>query len=190
MRQPGMLAFTPCRLAHGMFLWLLLISVSGCQSLPPLSPAASSGRQLVATQWLQIRSQNQQFDAISLLEIDGNTMKLAATTPQGQTLLTAELREDGTLHTTLAPWLQQSGLSVEHIARDVQLALWPAAALALAGWQIEENGEENHRVVRLHGETWAEIHYEGGQQNPVRIVIVRGQKLYTVELRTLEWTHP
>lgn len=168
-------------------LLLLCCLISGCQSLPPLSRADVSGRHASVTQWLQLRSDQQQLEAICLLEITDQSMKVVATTPQGQTLLTAELDKLGMLRTTLAPWLKTSGLHAEMIARDIQIALWPVAALTEAGWQVEEKAFGNHRIVHLHGEKWAEIFYEGGQVQPTRILIERGEKLYTVDLRTLEW---
>lgn len=171
--------------------WVVLCCLmSGCQSLPPLSSAETSGRQVMATQWLQVRSAQQQMDAICLLEIADRTMKLVATTPQGQTLLSAELDANGTLHTTLAPWLKHAGLQPDMIVRDIQIALWPVAALSEAGWHVEEKSLGNHRIVHLHGEKWADIFYEGGQQKPSRILIQRNKTFYTVELRTLEWTTP
>lgn len=169
---------------------LLCCLMSGCQSLPPLSPADASGRHATVTQWLQLRSDRQQLEAICLLEITDKSMKVVATTPQGQTLLTAELDEFDILRTTLAPWLKTSGLQAEMIARDIQIALWPVTALTEAGWQVEEKSLGNHRIVHLHGEKWAEIFYEGGQVQPTRILIERGKKLYTVDLRTLEWNTP
>lgn len=180
----------PRRVLRSFLRCALAGVLAACSALPPLTPPAASGRQLAATQWLHLSNAQQSVDAICLLEIDGTTLKMVATTPQGQTLLQAELGEDGILHTRMAPWLTQSGLSAEAIASDIQIALWPVSALEAAGWTVEENASGEHRSVQLHGKQWAHIVYEGGQQQPQRILIQRGDGLYSVELRTLEWTTP
>lgn len=169
---------------------LLACWLAACTSLPRLSPAQASGRQLFATQAMQVHSGGQTFDALCLIELTADTMRLVATTPQGQTLLKAELSASNALQTELAPWLAQTGLQADAIARDIQIALWPADALRQAGWEVTESTSGLERSIHLNGERWALITYQGGQKRPQHIEIRRGDGLYSVDLRTIEWVSP
>lgn len=168
----------------------LSLLMAGCSSLPALSTPAASQRELVATQWLLLTTPVRQAEAICMLELNQNTLRLVATTPQGQTLLKATLNADGSLDSELSPLMASSGLPGEAIVSDLQIALWPAETLRDSGWQVRERENGRLREIRLRGKHWADIHFDGDPTRPQRIVIERGNGLYTVELRTLEWSEP
>lgn len=171
-------------------LMLLLAVLAGCTSVPALSPPAASGRQFAASQWLLLKTPQRQAEAICMVELTGDALYLVATTPQGQTLLKATLKNDGTLTSELSPLMAQSGLKGDAIVRDLQIALWPAEALRNGGWQLQETADGQQRNVALNGSHWATITYTGDPKQPQQILIERGNGLYSVELRTLEWTSP
>lgn len=169
---------------------LVLALLAGCTNVPALSPPATGGRPFAASQWLLLKTPKRQAEAICLVELTGKALHLVATTPQGQTLLKATLNNDGTLSSELSPLMAQSGLQGDAIVRDLQIALWPPEALRNAGWQLQETAGGQQRIVMLSGEHWATVTYTGDPRQPQQILIERGNGLYSVELRTLEWTTP
>jgi len=101
-----------------------------------LSPA-SLGKELAVQQQLSVttRGQTQRVDV--LLEVDATTVRLALVT-MGQTA--ARLEWDGQqLSETRSSWLP-AVVSGERILSDLQLALWPEAAVRAAlppGWFLD-----------------------------------------------------
>jgi hypothetical protein len=89
--------------------------------------------------WLQAPGRDQQLDV--LLEADAQHVQLGIVA-MGQ--VAARLAWDGsTLTEERAPWLPQA-VSGARILSDLQLTLWPAAAIRAAlppGWTLAESGD-------------------------------------------------
>lgn len=178
-------------LCRSRLVWALLIAVAaGCAQMPALSPPGESNRTVVASQWLQLKTAGQQAEAICLVELNHEALRLVAITPQGQTLLKATLKADGSLESETSPLIAASGMESDAIVRDLQIALWPVKALRKHGWDVQETDGGHRRILALDGTHWATVTYTGELQRPQQILIERGNGLYSVELRTLEWTSP
>jgi len=127
-------------------------------ALPPAPvlrlPPASLGRQLALQQRIVVRYRTPDGEAsrelLTLLQADASHTRLAAIA--GSQVL-ARLDWDGeALNITRAPWAPAE-LAPERILSDLQLALWPADAIAHAlpaGWTLDASAES--RVLR-YGET-------------------------------------
>ena len=126
--------------------------LAGCASAPPKAPAsphatpqlrlapALLGRELNLQQHLTLQApgRDQQLDV--LLEADARHVQMGVVV-MGQ--VAARLAWDGvTLTEDRAPWLPQA-VSGSRILSDLQLTLWPVAAIQAAlpaGWQLGEAG--------------------------------------------------
>ncbi|MET0348848.1 MAG: DUF3261 domain-containing protein [Rhizobacter sp.] len=121
-----------------------------------LSPA-SLGKDLAVQQQLAVttRGQTQRVDV--LLEVDATAVRLAVVA-MGQTA--ARLEWDGRkLSETRASWLP-AAVSGERILSDLQLALWPEAAVRAAlppGWFLDTVA--GGRVLRQATETVVAVTY-------------------------------
>jgi hypothetical protein len=128
---------------------LLLAALAGCATTKPddggvpslkLSPAAL-GRPLDLQQHITLRAAGhvQQMDA--LLEVDPTRIKLAVVA-MGQ--VAARIEWDGR---TLTEWRSSwwpASVSSARILDDMQLSLWPLAAVQAAlpaGWQASDDGD-------------------------------------------------
>lgn len=168
--------------------FFMVALLSACSTLPSLSSPDTCDQHIEATQMLTLHHGEETQEAIVLLDIAPNDMKVAATTPQGQTLLKATVDASGQLHGEIPAWLKAHGIDAQAIVRDIQIALWPAEALRAHGWEITDSADENIRRVNLNGSPWAMIRYEGNRLQPTHIEITRTDNLYSVELHTIEWT--
>lgn len=144
-------------------LWVAI--AMGCAGRPPapddaamptlrLAPAAL-GRSLALQQQLVVETAGQVHRLDVLLEADASQLRLALLMA-GQTA--ARLEWDGRelRHTSAAWW--PAGVSAERVLSDLQLVLWPAAAVreALpAGWALD--ADEHSRVLRQAGRSIATV---------------------------------
>jgi hypothetical protein len=138
---------------------------------------------LALQQKLTITSRGQIREVELLLEADAQAVRLAAV-DLGQTAV--RLEWDGTTLTqSRAPWWPEA-ISSERILSDLQLMLWPAAAIAAAlpaGWALETDAAGrtlNHQgmpVARVSwlGKTVSELdHYVDGYRIRVESRAVEG----------------
>jgi hypothetical protein len=139
------------RLIAGVALSCALGALGACATAPARAPAhetpqlrlapALLGRPLNLQQHLALQApgHDQQLDV--LLEADEHHLRLAVVA-MGQ--VAARLDWDGTTLTEdRAPWWPQA-VSGSRILSDLQLTLWPAAAIRAAlpaGWTLAESGD-------------------------------------------------
>lgn len=129
----------------------LACALAGCASAPPPAPAHAApqlrlapallGRTLNLQQHLTLQApgHDQQLDV--LLEADERHVQMGVVA-MGQ--VAARLEWDGvTLTESKAPWWPQA-VSGSRILSDLQLTLWPVAAIQAAlpaGWRLVESGD-------------------------------------------------
>ena len=153
-----------------MWNWLKLSAVlllSACAaSAPPaaarlglkLAPAAL-GEPLSVQQHLRVERNGRSDELDVALEVDQDKLELVGLA-LGQRVLS--LSYDGK---ELASWrhaLLPSQVKAEDVLEDMQLTLWPVAAVRAAlppGWQVEEQGLR--RTLSLNGEPIMVIQYSG-----------------------------
>ncbi len=146
-------------------------------------PPASLGRTLTLQQQItvQVRTPRgeETRDILALLEADATHTRLAAVAG-GQVL--ARLDWDGRdLRVTRAPWAPAE-LVPERILSDLQLSLWPLAAIGEAlpaGWRVDE--QAGVRRLLAGDETVAEIRF----LDALTTVFVQHRDGYRLTIRTL-----
>jgi hypothetical protein len=151
--------FPPTPPRRRLTLAVLAAVVAACSHLPPresdlpalrLSPA-SLDRSLALQQRVTVFAPGSQPSSVEvLLEADAQALRLAAF---GMGLTLARIEWDGRdLTSELAPgWPPE--LTADRVLLDLQLALWPLAALRAAlpaGWSLID--EAGSRRLRQHGE--------------------------------------
>jgi len=149
---------------HAAFAWTVALALAGCaasplprtaddaramDAVPVLRLAPSSlGREMAVQQQLAVTVKGQTHRIDVLLEADASAVRLALVS-MGQTA--ARLEWDGMrLTETRSPWLP-AVVSGERILSDLQLALWPEAAVRAAlpaGWFLDTTA--SGRVLRQH----------------------------------------
>ncbi|WP_235844706.1 DUF3261 domain-containing protein [Cupriavidus agavae] len=147
-------------------------------------PPASLGRTLHLQQQITVQYPSpqgeQSRDLLALLEADASHTRLAAVAG-GQVL--ARLDWDGTdLRVTRAPWAPPE-LLPERILNDLQLSLWPVAAIQAAlpaGWRLEATADS--RQLRAGAEVVAEIRYPDARTTQ----FVQRRDGYRLTIRTLQ----
>lgn len=147
-------------------------------------PPASLGRSLNLQQQITVQYPSPQGeqtrDLLALLEADATHTRLAAVAG-GQVL--ARLDWDGhDLRVTTSPWAPRE-LMPERILSDLQLSLWPVAAIQAAlppGWRLD--AAPGMRQLRTGGEVVAEIRYP----DALTTLFVQQRDGYRLTIRTLE----
>lgn len=172
-----------------LLLCLSLAGMAGCAA-PPLVgtdpgarpllrlPPAALGRSLALQQLLLVHAGGQSRRIEVLLEADAQSVRLALMN-LGQTL--ARLQWDGhELVQTSAPGWPRA-VSGERVLSDLQLALWPAEAIAAAlpaDWTLEQR--DGRRLLRRGDQIAATVDYPA----PSRIELVDRQHGYRLEIES------
>lgn len=146
-----------------------MVMLVSCASAPPqtgaarlglrLSPA-SLGESVALQQHLTIARNGRTDELDAALEVDATQLHLVGLA-LGQRVVSLDY--DGTRLTTWRHVMLPSQVRAEDILEDLQLTLWPAAAIAAAlpdGWRIEEQGLT--RSLYLRDELICVIHYSDG----------------------------
>ncbi len=147
-------------------------------------PPASLGKTLNLQQQITVQYPSPQGeqtrDMLALLEADAAHTRLAAVAG-GQVL--ARLDWDGKdLRVTRAPWAPPE-LLPERILSDLQLSLWPVAAIQAAlpaGWRVDASS--GMRQLLAGDEVVAEIRYPDARTT----VFVQRRDGYRLTIRTLQ----
>lgn len=140
--------------------------LAACTSAPPsparlglrLAPAAL-GDTISVQQHLTVERDGKTNDLDAALEVDQNNISLVGLA-LGMRVLSLDY--DGR---EISEWrhpMLPSQVQAADVLEDLQLTLWPVAAIAQAlpaGWQIEERGLR--RTLRRDGEVVATIDYSG-----------------------------
>jgi uncharacterized protein YbdZ (MbtH family) len=120
-------------------------------------PPVALGRSLALQQQITIDYQGQRRDLQALLEADAQHTQLAALAG-GQVV--ARLDWDGkALKVFRSPMLPEQ-MKPERILSDLQLSLWPAAAIVAAlpaGWTLDADARE--RTLRFRGQAVVTVAY-------------------------------
>ncbi len=126
----------------------LLFTLAGCASVQPpqrerlglmLAPAAL-GQSLSLQQHLTVERDGRIDELDAALDVDGERLELVGLA-FGQRVLS--LRYDGKQLLAWRHTMLPSQVQAEDVLEDLQLTLWPLAAIAQAlppGWRIEERG--------------------------------------------------
>jgi hypothetical protein len=145
----------------------ILLTLAGCAAptAPPparlglkLAPAAL-GESISLQQHLKVERAGRVDELDAALEVDAKQLQLVGLA-FGQRVLS--LRYDGKELTSWRHVMLPSQVRPEDVLEDIQLALWPAAAIAQAlpsGWRIEDTGL--HRSLSLGDAVIATIDYSG-----------------------------
>lgn len=167
----------------------LLVSQLGCATVPPgpvspqlrLSPA-SLGKTLALQQQLTVTVAGQTHRVEVLLEADPQAVRVAVLS-LGQTA--ARLEWDGVhLTQSRASWWPDA-ISAERILDDMQLMLWPAAAVSAGlppGWSLASS--EALRVLSRDGQAVVQVIWEA--PNVSELVHLRQGYRVRVESHVLE----
>ena len=168
---------------------VLLVSLLGCATVPPapvspqlrLSPA-SLGTTLALQQQLTVTVAEQTHRVEVLLEADPQAVRVAVLS-LGQTA--ARLEWDGVnLTQSRARWWPEA-ISAERILDDMQLMLWPAAAVSAGlppGWSLASS--PHLRVLSRDGQAVVHVRYEA--PNISELVHLRQGYRVRVESHVLE----
>ena len=167
----------------------VLVSLLGCATAPPgpvspqlrLSPA-SLGTTLALQQQLTVTVAEQAHRLEVLLEADPQAVRVAVLS-LGQTA--ARLEWDGVNVTqSRASWWPEA-ISAERILDDMQLMLWPAAAVSAGlppGWSLTSS--KALRVLSRDGQAVVQVRYEA--PNISELVHLRQGYRVRVESHVLE----
>lgn len=178
-------------LASAIVACAIVAGVSGCATVAPkpadvpllrLAPA-SLGRTLNLEQQITVQYPSPQGeqtrDMLALLEADAAHTRLAAMAG-GQVL--ARIDWDGAdLRVTRSPWAPPE-LKPERILSDMQLALWPVAAIQSAlpaGWRVETSA--GVRRLAFGDEVVADIRYPDARTT----LFTQRRDGYRLTIRTL-----
>jgi hypothetical protein len=127
---------------------LLALLLAACVTPPPapaarlgltLAPAAL-GEAIALQQHLKVERDGRIDELDAALEVDATQLQLVALA-FGQRVLS--LRYDGVALTSWRHVLLPSQVRAEDVLEDIQLTLWPSAAIASAlpqGWRVEDQG--------------------------------------------------
>jgi hypothetical protein len=133
---------------RGGVAWLLVLALAGCASAPPPPPArlglklapASLGASIGVQQHLKVERGGRIDELDVALQVEPDAIDMVGLA-FGQRVLT--LHYDGKELTSWRHALLPSQVKADDVLEDMQLTLWPAAAIAQAlpaGWRIDEQG--------------------------------------------------
>lgn len=143
----------------------IVLALAGCASTRPAPPArlglklppAALGEAISVQQHLTVERNGRTDELDAALEVDADRVELVGLA-FGQRVLT--LSYDGKALTSWRHVMLPSQVKPEDVLEDVQLALWPAEAIAAAlppGWEVRDNGLL--RSVTLDGVPIATVSY-------------------------------
>lgn len=153
---------------HLALAQVLMLTLAACSSLPPepaqpqarlglrLSPA-SLGETLSLQQHLKVEREGRTDDLDTALEIDDKELNLVGLAV-GQRVMT--LHYDGKELTTWRHFMLPAQVRGEDVLEDIQLTLWPVAAIRAAlpaGWTLQQ--KDGNRTLLLHNEPIMQIDY-------------------------------
>jgi hypothetical protein len=129
---------------------------------PPLLPPASLGRSVEALQVIHGAHGAQELAFQCVVEVRPQLLTVIGLSAQGQRVFS--LRHDGEKLESESTAAAPAGLDPRRVLVDLQLALWPIAALkqsfAGTGWELSEPAPGTRRL-RREGRLVAEVHYSG-----------------------------
>lgn len=182
-------------MAHGFFMRrdatlaaVVLALLTGCAAprveVPLLQlPPAALGRELNQQQQITVAVEGRAPQRLEvLLEADAQTVRLALMS-LGHTA--ARLEWDGrALRQESATWWP-AAIPSERVLSELQLVLWPVAALQAAlpaGWTLEEGAQQ--RRLRWQGKPVIDIRYETPQR--IELAHLRAGYRLLIEARDLK----
>lgn len=144
----------------------LILILGGCASAPKpsarlglmLSPVAL-GEAVSVQQRLTVERDGRTDDLDVALQVEPDAIDMVGLA-MGQRVLT--LRYDGDRLTSWRHFMLPSQVRAEDVLEDMQLTLWPRAAIAAAlpdGWQIDEDEQGHRRIIYLDKQPVMRITY-------------------------------
>lgn len=147
-----------------------------------LSPA-SLGASLSLQQHLTVERAGRTDEIDTVLEIEPDHLDLVGLA-FGQRVMS--LHYDGKELKTWRHFMLPKEVQGEDVLQDVQLTLWPAAALRAAlppGWELEEN--DMQRTLLLHREVIAQIDYPDRKAWGGKVVLTNFRYLYKLTIQSV-----
>ena len=148
----------------GLTIAALALMLAGCATAPQpvarlglLLPPAALGESISVEQHLTVQRGGRTDDLDVALQVEPDAIDMVGLA-FGQRVLT--LHYDGVKLTSWRHAMLPSQVRAEDVMEDMQLTLWPAAAIAEqlpAGWRIEEDGLR--RTLYLAGTPVMQISY-------------------------------
>lgn len=172
-------------------LWALLGACAGTVPPSPLDPnrlrlalsPASFGQALNLQQQVHVEAQGRTVEFDAVLDIAPDAVTLVGLT-LGQRMLT--LRYDGATLSEQRHAALPAEVRGADILSDVQLALWPAAAVRAAlpaGWTLTDEGQR--RTLSHDAQDVAVIAYDGVPRWQGRITLENRQYAYRLVIRSV-----
>lgn len=186
-------------------LVLALLLLAGCASVPHaaaparlglrLSPA-TLGQQLSLQQHLTVEREGRTDELDTALEIDDRQLTLVGLAV-GQRVMTLEY--DGVQLKTWRHFMLPAQVRGEDVLEDLQLTLWPAAAIAAAlppGWTLQDNvagtisatppptPQATRRTLSYDGKRVTVIDYPGPQRWSGAVVLTNLRYHYRLTITT------
>ncbi|MCW5299973.1 DUF3261 domain-containing protein [Herbaspirillum lusitanum] len=147
-----------------------------------LSPA-SLGASLSLQQHLTVERAGRTDEIDTVLEIEPDHLDLVGLA-FGQRVMS--LHYDGKELKTWRHFMLPKEVQGEDVLQDVQLTLWPAAALRAAlppGWELEEN--DMQRTLLLHREVIAQIDYPDRKAWGGKVILTNFRYLYKLTIQSV-----
>lgn len=189
MKSASLSAMTFSTLASATAILLL----AGCASLPHTSaPArlglrlspASLGQPLSLQQHLTVEREGRIDELDTALEIDDSQLTLVGLAV-GQRVMTLEY--DGAQLKTWRHFMLPAQVRGEDVLEDLQLTLWPAAAIAAAlpaGWTLQDTASDRTRTLSYDGKPVTVIDYAGPQRWSGTVVLTNLRFHYRLTIAT------
>ncbi|EJL88285.1 Protein of unknown function (DUF3261) [Herbaspirillum sp. CF444] len=168
--------------------------LSACAATPPEPPAASArlhlqlapaslGSSLSLQQHLTVERAGRTDDIDTVLEIEPDHLDLVGLA-FGQRVMS--LHYDGKELKTWRHFMLPKEVRGEDVLQDVQLTLWPAAAIRAAlpaGWELEEN--DMQRTLRLNHEVVTQIDYPDRKAWGGKVILTNLRYRYKLTIQSV-----
>jgi len=175
----------------------MTLLLSACSTAPtvPLGPPAPSARlhlqlspaslgaSVSLQQHLTVERAGRIDEIDTVLEIEPDHLDLVGLA-FGQRVMS--LHYDGKELKTWRHFMLPKEVQGEDVLQDVQLTLWPAAAIRAAlppGWELEEDGMQ--RTLRLHREVIAQIDYPDRKAWGGKVILTNLHYRYKLTIQSI-----
>jgi len=192
MRLSFSLSFRSCATTAVLAMLLSACSTVPTAPTPPPAPSArlhlqlspaSLGASLSLQQHLTVERAGRTDEIDTVLEIEPDHLDLVGLA-FGQRVMS--LHYDGKELKTWRHFMLPKEVQGEDVLQDVQLTLWPAAALRAAlppGWELEEDGMQ--RTLFLNREIIAQINYPDRKAWGGKVILTNLRYRYKLTIQSV-----